>query len=97
MDLLPPSTLCSRGCGRAYHATYGNEPLCLPCRRADVLQPTATDIETSNQRASALTDLDWLTLAEGELDLGDDSSGKGGSGAATRFGDGNPGGNNDKH
>ena len=55
MDLLPPSTLCSRGCGRAYHATYGNEPLCLPCRRADVLQPTATDIETSNQRAAELT------------------------------------------
>ena len=41
MGVLPPSTLCSRGCGRAYHATYGNEPLCLSCRRADV-RPDST-------------------------------------------------------
>ena len=51
--MLPPSTLCSRGCGRAYHATYGNEPLCLPCRRADVRpDSTLTDRSRSPRNMS---------------------------------------------
>ena len=26
---------CDRGCGREYHATYGGEKLCIPCRQSD--------------------------------------------------------------
>ena len=67
MDLLPPSTLCSRGCGRAYHATYGNEPLCLPCRRADV-RPASTDRSRSPRVSDEARFLQ--RLAEPELPPG---------------------------
>ncbi len=31
---MDTETPCARGCGRVYHATYGNVPLCLQCRSA---------------------------------------------------------------